>query len=368
MSILKVAAQMERVAAQRLAATPKAKRGMFALVERRHSYMSLKDGHHAWSTYTPCIVSSASRDGVAKAVKIVGQDWPLQARDWQTITVDSQQRIAKPEAVAAALVDGDGRAIEYRDHAEAVAAIKAAAGLDAGAEVTDKTGPSSQQSRASSKNGVEEKRPVLRVVENAPTGDIGTVATRKPPRRQKNADVREREHLTPDEIERLLKTARKRGRYGQRDATMVLLAYRHGLRVGELCGLRWRDVDLEHARLFVRRLKGSESSAHPLQGDEIRMLRQLRRDWSDASGFVFTTERDAPMTPAGFRKMLSRVGAEAGLGALAHPHALRHSTGYALVDRGTDIRVVQAWLGHKAISNTVRYTTVSARRFEGVWG
>jgi site-specific recombinase XerD len=154
----------------------------------------------------------------------------------------------------------------------------------------------------------------------------------------------------------------------QRDATMILLAYRHGLRVAELVGLRWRDVDPDHAKLFVRRLKGSESNAHPLAGDELRALRQVKRDWGDASGFVFMTERGAPMTAAGFRKMLARAGDKSGLGSLVHPHALRHGCGYALIDRGIDVRTVQAWLGHKSITNTVRYTSVSARRFEGIWG
>lgn len=206
------------------------------------------------------------------------------------------------------------------------------------------------------------KRPRLRLV--------GEPETSKPcpPRRKRNDEVRAREYLLPDEIERLLKTARKHGRYGQRDATMILLAYRHGLRVSELCGLRWRDVDLDHARLFVRRLKGSESNAHPLAGDEIRALRAVRRQWGDASGWVFVNERGAPVTASGFRKTLSRISEEAGLGALAHPHALRHSAGYGLIDRGVDIRTVQAWLGHKAIANTVRYAAVSPRRFEGIWG
>ena len=106
-----------------------AKRGMFALVERRHSYMSLKDGHHAWHTYTPCIVSSVARDGLAKEVRLAGQSWPLKAQDWTRLVLDGAGRIASPETVAASLVDERGMAIEYKDRDEAVAAIRAAAGV-----------------------------------------------------------------------------------------------------------------------------------------------------------------------------------------------------------------------------------------------
>jgi type 1 fimbriae regulatory protein FimB/type 1 fimbriae regulatory protein FimE len=213
------------------------------------------------------------------------------------------------------------------------------------------------------------KTTVLRLVsDEAPASDIGTVSSDRPqpPRRRRNDEVRAREHLIPDEVERLMKTARKRGRYGQRDAAMILIAYHHGLRVSELVGLRWRDIDLDHARMMVRRLKGSDAGAHPLAGDELRALRQVRREWGDKAGYVFLTERDAPMSAAGFRKMLARTGDEAGLTAV-HPHQLRHGCGYALVDRGVDIRTVQAYMGHKAITSTTVYTALSPRRFEGLW-
>jgi hypothetical protein len=126
MGLASVAASAQRALAQQ---QQHAKRGMFALVERRHSYLSLKDGHQAWSTFTPAIVASVSRDGLAKEVRIAGQNWPLKAAEWRQITIDSQQRIADPERVAATLVDENGRAIEYTDQEHAVAAIRAAAGM-----------------------------------------------------------------------------------------------------------------------------------------------------------------------------------------------------------------------------------------------
>ena len=111
---------------------------------------------------------------------------------------------------------------------------------------------------------------------------------------------------------------------------------------------------------------GHRDGAHPLGGEELRALRQVRRDWGDKAGFVFLTERGAPMTAAGFRKMLSRTGAEAGL-TRVHPHMLRHACGYGLVDLGRDILTVQNFLGHKAITSTTIYTALSPRRFDGIW-
>src|SRR3954470_1471754 len=135
-----------------------------------------------------------------------------------------------------------------------------------------------------------------------PTTDIGTVGDRRsPPRRQCNAKVRAREYLTDGEIARLI-DAGGNNRYGHRDATMVLIAYRHGLRAGELVTLRWDAIDFAHGRLHVRRLKGGSESVHPLSGRELRALRRLKREQEPDSPFIFTSERGAPFTPAGFRK------------------------------------------------------------------
>jgi type 1 fimbriae regulatory protein FimB/type 1 fimbriae regulatory protein FimE len=204
-------------------------------------------------------------------------------------------------------------------------------------------------------------------VHHAADANNGTV----PPARQKNVDVRSREYLTEPEVERLRKAAAK-GFYGHRDSTAILLCFRHGLRASELCALTWDDVaDLAHANratLNVRRLKGSVSGAHPLEPDEVSALRKLRQEYPD-DVYVFTTERGGPMTPAGFRKMLSRLGEAAGLGSLrVHPHMLRHSTGYALANReGVTTRDVAEVLGHANMANTKRYAAVNANRFRGIW-
>jgi type 1 fimbriae regulatory protein FimB/type 1 fimbriae regulatory protein FimE len=174
--------------------------------------------------------------------------------------------------------------------------------------------------------------------------------------------------LTELEIERLRKQAKSGpGRYGHRDSTMILLAFRHALRVTELVNLKWTDVDFTTGRLNVRRLKGSISGEHPIRGDELRALRELRRQYPE-SPYLFATERKGPMTAAGFRKLLSRLAVRAGMADLkVHPHALRHSTGHALVNKGTDTRTLQGYMGHAQIANTVKYTHLDARRYDGIW-
>ena len=208
----------------------------------------------------------------------------------------------------------------------------------------------------------------------SPATKNGTVAKRRPPKRRPNAEVRAREYLTNAEVEQLIKAAGG-NRWGHRDATMILLAYRHGLRVSELVGLRWEQIDFAHGRIHINRVKNGSPSVHPLSGREMRALRRLRRDQRPESPFIFTSERGAPFTAAGFRKMLARLGREAfaRLGAVAkfsfavHPHMLRHGCGFQLANKGIDTRALQSYLGHKNIQHTVRYTELSPHRFKDFW-
>ena len=186
------------------------------------------------------------------------------------------------------------------------------------------------------------------------------------PKRAPNADLRTREYLTEAEVERLL-TAANCNRWGHRDATMVLTAYRHGLRASELVDLRWDQVDFGTATLHVRRVKQGTPSAHPILGDELRALRRLQREQGPKSPFVFTSERAAPFSTAGFARMIERAGREAKLAFKAHPHMLRHACGYALANKGHDTRALQAYLGHRNIQHTVRYTELSPMRFKDFW-
>ena len=181
--------------------------------------------------------------------------------------------------------------------------------------------------------------------------------------RPRNADLRVREHLTPDEVELLAQAAKKRGRYGHRDALAIRMAARHGLRVSELCELRWDQVDLHGGLIHVNRKKNGVPSMHPLNGDEVRALRQLRRDWPEGRE-VFVTERGAPFTRSGLAKMVERAGEAAGFAFPVHFHMLRHACGYYYANRGEDTRSLQLWLGHKSIQHTTRYTELSAERFK----
>jgi len=203
-------------------------------------------------------------------------------------------------------------------------------------------------------------KPKLRVV--SPAIENRTVT----PRRRPNAELRTREHLTEAEVDRLLAAARK-NRWGHRDATMMLVAYRHGLRASELVDLRWDQVDFQTATLHVRRVKQGTPSTHPILGDESRALRRLQREQEPKSPFVFTSERVAPFTTAGFARMVERAGEAAVLGFKAHPHMLRHACGFALANKGHDTRALQAYLGHKNIQHTVRYTELSPTRFKDFW-
>jgi type 1 fimbriae regulatory protein FimB/type 1 fimbriae regulatory protein FimE len=195
----------------------------------------------------------------------------------------------------------------------------------------------------------------------APATVNGTV----PPRRKPNSDARDREHLTEAEIERLMKAAGE-NRYGHRDTTMILIAFRHGLRPVEVCNLKWDSIDLAKARIHVNRAKNGEPSTHPLSGVELRALRRLKRKWIE-SPFVFVSERGSPFTTAGYRKMIARLGEAARFSFPVHPHMLRHACGYKLANDGRDTRALQHYLGHKSIQHTVRYTKLSPDRFRDFW-
>jgi integrase len=197
----------------------------------------------------------------------------------------------------------------------------------------------------------------------APTTEKRTVAT---PHCPKNAEVRTREYLTDAEVARLAEAA-KANRYGHRDATMILVAYRHGLRASELTDLQWNQIDFDAGTMAVRRAKKGSPNTHPIRGDELRALRRLAREQDPKSPFVFTSERGATFTTAGFARMVERAGEAADLGFKAHPHMLRHAFGFALANKGHDTRALQAYLGHKNIQHTVRYTELAPDRFKDFW-
>ena len=184
----------------------------------------------------------------------------------------------------------------------------------------------------------------------------------KRPVRKPNVAYRVREHLTEDEVSKLLAAVR-RNRHGQRDWLIGLLIYRHGLRVSEACDLRWDDIDLPKRNIAIRRLKGSVDSVHYLERDELAALKRLPR----AGAYVFVNERGDPFGRMGIARMIERAGEDAALPFPVHAHMLRHACGYALANRGMDTRRLQHYLGHASITNTVRYTAMSAEPFRDIW-
>jgi site-specific recombinase XerD len=190
-----------------------------------------------------------------------------------------------------------------------------------------------------------------------------------PKGRKANAAYRIREHLTEQEVEKLL-NALKANRHGQRDWLIGLLIYRHGLRVSEACDLRWDDIDLPTRTIAIRRLKGSQDSSHYLERDEVAGLKGLQRlsgAQGRASGYVFMNERGQPFSRMGIARMIERAGRAAKFGFPVRVHMLRHSTGYALANRGMDTRRLQHYLGHASITNTTRYTAMSPEPFKDIW-
>lgn len=176
-------------------------------------------------------------------------------------------------------------------------------------------------------------------------------------------------HLTGLEVEKLLQAV-KGARHEARDRCLILLMFRHGLRVSEAVGLKLSDVDMEGRSLHVKRLKKGLSTTHPLRTDELRTLKawlseRARMKLNDKA--LFISERRQPMSRKTAWVIIRDYGKAAGLGVASHPHMLRHACGYALADQGADTRLIQDYLGHRNIHHTVRYTATNPARFERLW-
>ena len=182
-----------------------------------------------------------------------------------------------------------------------------------------------------------------------------------------DAHERTRDYLTEAEFLVLLQGTR-RSRYRWRNAAMLMLTFYHGLRVSELCHLKRTDLDLAHGRLWIARLKGSLSTEQPLRTDEVRALKRYLPQRGDSQlPWLFLTERGDQFTRFSINYLVGITGQRAGLALHVHPHMLRHGCGYALANRGYDLRVIQDYLGHRDPKHTTRYTRTAASRFEGLW-
>ncbi len=181
--------------------------------------------------------------------------------------------------------------------------------------------------------------------------------------------MNDRKHLTGHEIERLI-AATKGSRNEARDRCLLLLMFRHGLRISEALGLTLSQIDLEGRTLYVARLKGGLSTNQPLRGDELRVLKAWlaeRTKMAPETSVLFISERRGPLSRKTAWAFIRAYGEAAGLDVAAHPHMLRHACGFALADQGADTRLIQDYLGHRNIQHTVRYTAANPARFEKLW-
>jgi integrase/recombinase XerC len=154
-----------------------------------------------------------------------------------------------------------------------------------------------------------------------------------------------------------------------RDRALFETLYACGLRVSELTGLDWRDVDEDAGMVMVRSGKGGKDRLVPIGEPALAALRRWRQAQQPASYDhpVFTNMRGRRLTPRSVQRMMSQRLQRSGLENVATPHALRHSFATHLLDHGADLRTIQELLGHASLATTQRYTQVSISRLKEVY-
>lgn len=182
--------------------------------------------------------------------------------------------------------------------------------------------------------------------------------------------MKNRKYLTPSEVEKLLEVT-LRGKHAERDYCLIWMCFIHGCRVSEISSWRLSDIDIEGNNIYIHRLKNGFSTVHPLYRRERKSLMlwmNKRKDYRGAdTDWLFLSNRGAKLSRQRIYWLIRNYSDAANLTINAHPHMLRHGCGFALADRGIDTRLIQDYLGHRNIQNTVIYTASNANRFKEVW-
>ncbi len=197
---------------------------------------------------------------------------------------------------------------------------------------------------------------------------IETLELEAQKRAQKRSIKKVPKFLTEQQMKQLIDLAKKKkGRHANRNVIMIMMAYHFGLRVSELCNMKWRHVNLEDQVITIERLKEGRHRSDILTGEQLRRLKRLKRQPGKAGEYVFLSQEGAPVHRRHFHRIISNLGKEAGFPFAISPHTLRHSCGYKLANDGRPTRDIQAYLGHAQINNTVLYTELSPNRLKGIW-
>lgn len=198
-----------------------------------------------------------------------------------------------------------------------------------------------------------------KVIQLSTSAQLATPATKERTGGRQPGPRGERMYITPQEFDAVLKALDRNSRTFERDYCMFLLAYHHGLRLSEAVSMQWSDVDWTGSSIYVRRLKGSVSGSHPLSGNEMRALRRWQR-FQPRSAWIFSTWKGRPMCARAAQEQFRKTALKAGVPVrLCHWHSMRHGAGYALINNGVNLKVLQVWLGHKNIQNTDRYSALA---------
>jgi type 1 fimbriae regulatory protein FimE len=182
-------------------------------------------------------------------------------------------------------------------------------------------------------------------------------------RRKRRATRRSRDHLSPEEIEQLLEAAAETGRHAHRNYTLILLCYRHGLRINELREMRWRVVDFKRRQLRVNRVNNGISSVHPLHATDLKALRKLKRDYP-GTPYLFVTDRNEQLSKRTVSRVVAAAGRAAGFRFHVSPRMVRHACGYALANAGHNVVALQHYLGYRNIRHMLRYLELPDRPFK----